>query len=157
MPVKDWGGRKIVDLQWQGPKLFSLSRIPETIPDYRGVYLLSSRKEMYDYRRGHSSLAYIGSGFIADRLPAHVARNPRVQTVLGNEGTMRFWYARVAQDLHGCIEQRLFDEFVDRHGDNPVLNVVRPACKVDWREITVRHANLNFPYDFSRVSFPRSQ
>ena len=154
MPVKDWGSRKIVDLEWQGPKLFSLNRTPQTVPDYRGVYLLSSRKEMYEYARGRSSLAYIGSGKVADRLPAHVSRNPRVQTVLTNEGTMWFWYARVAQGIHDCVEQILFDDFVERHGENPVLNVVRPSCALDWTNVTVRHNNLSFPYDFSRRDFP---
>lgn len=154
MPVKGWGSRKIVDLQWQGPKMFSHNRTPETVPDYRGVYLISSRKQLYDYPRGNSSLAYIGSGMVADRLPAHVDRNPRVQTVLDNEGTMWFWYARVAQGLHECVEQSLFDTFVDRHGANPLLNMVRPPCDLDWRSVTVRHGGLNFPYDFSRTNFP---
>ena len=153
MPVKDWGARKIVDLQWQGPKMFSLNRLPETVPDYVGVYLLSSRKQLYDYPRGKSSLAYIGSGQVARRLPAHVGGNPRVQTVLENESTMWFRYARVAQDLHGCVEQHLFDDFVERHGANPLLNMVRPACSLDWRSVTVRHSGLSFPFDFSRKDF----
>lgn len=90
MPVKVWGARKIVDLEWQGPKIFSMNRTPETIPNYRGVYLLSSRKGLYQYPRGMSSLSYIGSGQVARRLPAHVDRNPRVRTVLKNESTMWF-------------------------------------------------------------------
>lgn len=154
MPIKDWGARKIVDLEWQGPKMFSLNRTPKTIPAYRGVYLLGSRKGLYSYPRGMSSLAYVGSGKVARRLPAHVDRNPRVQTVLDSESTMWFWYARVARGLHECVEQQLLDAFVERHGANPVLNMVRPACSVDWRNVTVRHSNLNFPYDFSRRDFP---
>ncbi len=154
MPVRDWGARKIVDLEWQGPKMFSIGRTPQTIPDYRGVYLLSSRKQLYAYKRGMSSLAYVGSGQVAQRLPAHVSRNPRVQTILNNESTMWFWYARVAQGLHECVEQQLFDTFVDRHGENPILNMVRPACSIDWKKVTVRHSGLNFPYDFSRKDFP---
>lgn len=154
MPVKDWGQRKIVDLEWQGPKMFSMNRTPQTIPDYRGVYLLGSRKVLYDYPRGMSSLAYIGSGRVAQRLPAHVSRNPRVRAVLDNESTMWFWYARVAQGLHECVEQHLFDDFVDRHGDNPVLNMVRPRCSMDWRGVTIHHSGLSFPYDFSRKDFP---
>jgi len=154
MPVKDWGGRKIVELEWQGPKMFSLNRLPETVPDYRGVYLFSSRKGLYDYSSGMSSVAYIGSGQVARRLPAHVSRNPRVQNVLENESTMWFWYARVAQGLHECVEQHLFEDFVDRHGENPILNVVRPPCSLEWRSVTVRHSGLNFPFDFSRKDFP---
>lgn len=134
--------------------MFSLSRTPQTVPDYRGVYLLASRKLLYDYPRGNSSLAYIGSGNVADRLPAHVSRNPRVQTVLTNEGTMWFWYSRVGQGIHDCVEQTLFDAFVERHGANPILNMVRPACDVDWKDMTVRHHNLSFPYDFSRRNTP---
>lgn len=154
MPVKIWGARTIVDLEWQGPKMFSLNRTPESVPDYKGVYLLSSRKNMYRYPRGSSSLAYIGSGSVADRLPAHVASNPRVQTALQNEGTMWFWYARVGRGVHDCVEQLLFDDFVERHDANPCLNVVRPSCRVDWRDYTIRHSKFNFPYDFSRTGFP---
>ncbi len=154
MPVKDWGERTIVDLEWQGPRMFSLARTPTTVPDYRGVYLLSSRKELYPYLRGSSSLAYIGSGNVADRLPAHISRNPRVQTVLQNEGTMWFWYARVARGIHDCVEQQLFDAFVQRHGENPVLNMIRPPCALDWHRVTVRSQGLSFPFDFSRSGFP---
>ena len=154
MPVKEWGERTIVDLQWQGPKLFSTNRTPTTVPDYKGVYLVSSRKNLYDYPRGASSLAYIGSGSVADRLPAHVERNPRVQTLLHNEGTLLFWYARVAKGLHGCVEQQLFDDFVDRRGANPCLNMLRPSCPLDWNALRVRHLGLSFPYDFSRTNFP---
>lgn len=134
--------------------MFSMNRAPTTIPDYRGVYLLSSRKQLYDYPRGNSSLAYIGSGWVADRLPEHIDRNPRVQTVLQNEGTMWVWYARVARELHECVEQNLFDDFVDRHGANPVLNMVRPPCSLEWKNVTIRHGNMSFPYDFSRQDFP---
>jgi hypothetical protein len=154
MPVKIWGERRIVDLDWQGPKMFSINRTPQTIPDYRGVYLLSSRKELYGYPRGLSSLAYIGSGQVARRLPAHVGGNPRVQNALDNESTMWFWYARVAQGLHDCVEQHLFDDFVERHGASPILNIVRPACATDWSGVTVRHSGLRFPYDYSRRNFP---
>ena len=154
MPVKVWGSRKIVDLEWQGPKLFSLNRTPRTVPDYRGVYLLCSRKETNEYRPRpvQSCLHRLREG----RGPpsAHVSRNPRVQTVLSNEGTMWFWYARVTQGIHDCVEQILFDDFVARHGENPVLNVVRPPCALDWTNVTVRHHKLSFPYDFSRRDFP---
>lgn len=151
MPVKSWGQKTLVDLEWQGPKMFSENRIPVTIPDYRGVYLIASRKRHYDYSRGRSSLAYIGSGLVADRLPAHVSRNPRVQQTLAEEGTMWFYYARVGKGAHDCVEQVLFDEFVDRHGENPILNVVRPPCGRRWTEFRVSHSNLSFPYDFSRT------
>jgi hypothetical protein len=153
MPIKDWGDRQIVDLNWQGPKMFSLNRTPSTVPDYRGVYLLASRRLLYDYPRGRSSLAYIGSGLVADRLPAHVDRNPRVRTTLDNEGTMWFWYARVPQGMQGCVEQVMFDKFVEKHGSNPILNMVRPPCDLEWRNMTVRHDGLSFPYDFSRSKF----
>jgi hypothetical protein len=83
-----------------------------------------------------------------------VGNNPRVQTVLDNEGTMWFWYAQVGYDAHDCVEQVLFDEFEDRHGAGPILNMVRPSCGVPHRNLVVRHQKLHFPYDFSSPSFP---
>ena len=154
MVVKTWGDRVIADLQWQGPKMFSLNRQPATIPDYKGVYLISSRKLRYEYPRGRSSLAYIGSGNVADRLPAHLYRKEDVIDALGDEGTMWFWYARVPQGQHDCVEQVLFDEFEDRHGSGPALNKVRPGCSMDWSNFKVRHHNLAFPFDFTRPDFP---
>lgn len=99
-------------------------------------------------------MAYIGSGSVAERLPAHVVRNHRVQKLLHDEGTLLFWHARVAKGLHGCVEQQLFDDFVDRHGSNPRLNIVRPSCSLDWKALRVRHIGLSFPSDFSRTNFP---
>jgi len=154
MPARTWGSRTIVDLAWQGPKIFSLARTPSTIPEYKGVYLLSSRKNMYRYDQGRSSLAYIGSGKVADRLPDHVASNPRVQEILDEEGTMWFWYARVGYELHDCVERTLYDEFVARHGSGPRLNVRRPSCRQDHSNVVVRHQRIRFPYDFSSPAFP---
>ena len=154
MPTKSWGERTFVDLEWQGPKMFSLARTPATIPSYLGVYLLSSRHNMYGYPRGRSSLAYIGSGRVADRLSDHASTNPRVKQTLSEEGTIWFWYARVGYDSHDCVERVLFDEFEDRHGRGPVLNVLRPSCGRSHQSLVVRHQNLNFPYDFSSPSFP---
>ena len=134
--------------------MFSRSRTPDTIPLYRGVYLLSSRHGMYRYPRGRSSLAYIGSGRVADRLVDHVGSNPRVQHTLDEEGTMWFWYARVGYDDHECVEQLLFDTFEARHGAGPVLNMVRPACRVAHKSLVIRHDNLRYPYDFSSPGFP---
>jgi len=134
--------------------MFSESRLPSTIPDYRGVYLLASRHNMYGYPRGRSSLAYIGSGQVAHRLPSHVAANPRVRATLEDEGTMWFWYAQVGYGTHDCVEQVLFDEFESRHGTPPVLNVIRPSCGRTHDRLVVRHENLRFPYDFSSPSFP---
>lgn len=153
MPLKRWGDRVLVDLNWQR-RMFSLGRHPRTIPDYKGVYLVSSRKLLYSYPHGRSSLAYIGSGNVADRLPAHIHRKEDLIEALGDEGTMWFWYARVPQGQHDCVEQVLFDGFEDRHGRGPVLNKVRPACTMDWSEFKPRHYNLSFPYDFTRSDFP---
>lgn len=150
MPVKTWGCRVIADLNWQGPKMFSLNRQPSTIPDYKGVYLISSRKVLYGYPHGRSSLAYIGSGSVADRLPAHLYRKEDLIKCLEKEGTMRFWYARVPHGSHDCVEQVLFDEFEERHGSGPILNKVRPVCSSDWSNFSVRHHNLAYPYDFTR-------
>jgi hypothetical protein len=152
--MKTWGDRTFVDLAWQGPKMFSKERTPSTIPAYKGVYLLSSRHNMYDYPRGRSSLAYVGSGLVADRLPDHVSTNPRVQQTLNEEGTLWFWYARVGYEAHDCVERALFDEFEARHGSGPVLNVIRPSCRVDHSSIVVRHQRIHFPFDFSSPSFP---
>ena len=154
MPVKSWGDRILADLNWQGPKMFSRNHRPGTIPDYKGVYLISSRKLVYHYPRGRSSLAYIGSGSVADRLPAHLSRKEDLIDALGEEGTMWFWYARVPHGSHDCVEQVLFDEFEERHGSGPVLNKVRPACATSWSRFKVRHHNLAFPYDFARSDFP---
>lgn len=153
MPLKRWGDRVLVDLNWQR-RMFSLSSRPGTIPDYKGVYLISSRKILYGYPHGRSSLAYIGSGKVADRLPAHLYRKEDLIEALGDEGTMWFWYARVPQGQHDCVEQVLFDEFEGRHGRGPVLNKVRPACTMDWSDFKLHHYNLSFPYDFSRSDFP---
>ncbi len=149
MPLKPWGNRVLVDLNWQR-RMFSLGRRPETIPDYKGVYLIASRKRLYEYPRGRSSLVYIGCGSVADRLPAHLNRNEELLDVLGDESTMWFWYARVPQGQHDCVEQVLFDEFEARHGDGPALNKVRPGCSMDWSTFKIRHHNLSFPYDFTR-------
>ena len=152
--VREWGEKILVDLTWQGPKRLSLNRLPRTIPGHRGVYLISSRKGLYPYPRGHSSLAYIGSGRMGNRLSAHVGRNDDLIDLVGAEGTMWFWYASVPRGWHPCVEQVLFDEFEERHGSHPVLNKVRPPCDLDWRNIRVKHSNLSFPYDFSRRDFP---
>ena len=153
MPLKKWGNRVLVDLNWQH-RMFSLNRRPDTIPDYKGVYLIASRKRLYDYPHGRSSLAYIGCGSVAARLPAHLSRNEDLADALGTEGTMWFWYARVPQGQHDCVEQVLFDEFEDRHGSGPVFNKVRPGCSMDWSTFKVRHHNLAFPFDFARSDFP---
>ena len=153
MPLKRWGARVLVDLNWQR-RMFSLNRQPETIPDYKGVYLISSRKFLYRYPHGRSSLSYIGSGSVADRLPAHLYRKEDLIKALENEGTMWFWYARVPQGQYDCVEQALFDEFEDRHGAGPALNKVRPGCEMDWSTFRIRHYNLAFPYDFARSDFP---
>ncbi len=154
MPVKSWGDRVIVTLAWQGPRMFSLNRLPETVPGYKGVYLISSRKCRYSYPRGRSSLVYIGSGSVAERLPDHIRRNRDLNELLGEEGTMWLWYASASQGWHPCVEQVLFDAFEERHGGRPILNKVRPGCSVDWAKVHVYHQNLAFPYDFSRSDFP---
>ena len=155
MTVKEWGNRVLVDLLWQGPRMISFNRLPQTIPRYRGVYLISSRKMMYGYPKGRSSLAYIGSGWVADRLSAHVAGNKDLVALLETEGTMWFWYAAASKGWHPCVEQVLFDEFEDRHGQRPILNKVRPPCGVDWASVRLKQHNVNFPYDFSRSDFPQ--
>ncbi len=143
-----------MDVLWQGPKMFSLNRLPGTIPGYKGVYLISSRKGLYDYPHGHSSLAYIGSGRVADRLTAHARRNDALIERLEDEGTLWFWYASASGGWHPCVEQVLFDDFEGRHGGLPLLNKVRPSCSMDWRNVTVHHHYLSFPYDFTRQDFP---
>ena len=154
MPVKTWGDRTIVDLDWKGPKMFSSRSIPK-LPSYRGVYLISSRKMLYGYPHGRSSLAYIGSGFVADRIDSHVRSNLKVKELLRDEGTLRAWYARAPHDTHRCVEQVLFDEFEQRHGDRPILNHVRPSCPVPWDDFKVRHEGMTYPYDLSRSDQPR--
>ncbi len=154
MTVKEWGDRVLVDLNWQGPKMFSLNRLPQTIPGYRGVYLITSRKMLYDYPKGRSSLLYIGSGWVGDRLEAHANRNKNLLDVLGEEGTLWFWYASASKGWHPCVEQVLFDEFESRHGGRPLLNQLRPSCRDDWSTVRVKHYNLAFPYDFCRSDFP---
>jgi len=154
LPVSRWGDRTFVDLAWQGPKMFSLNRLPWTVPGYRGVYLVSSRKMIYDYPRGKSSLAYVGMGRVADRLPAHVGRKKGLIELLEDEGTMWFWYASAAQGTHPCVESVLLQEFASRHGGLPLLNKARPTPSEDCSGIVVRHHNLSFPYDFSRRDFP---
>lgn len=134
--------------------MFSLNRAPSTLPGYKGVYLLSSRKSLYKYERGRSSLAYIGSGTVADRLPAHLQRKDDLREVLAEEGTMWIWYASASRGSHPCVEQALFDAFEERHGDRPILNKVRPSCPVPWDDLTVRNENLAFPFDFSRTGYP---
>lgn len=151
MTVKPWGDRVIVDLNWQGPKMFSLNRAPSTLPGYKGVYLLASRHGLYKYASGHSSLAYIGSGTVADRLPAHLNRKEDLRAVLEDEGTMWIWYASASRGTHPCVEQVLFDAFEERHGQRPILNRVRPSCPIPWNNLTVRHGNLAFPFDFTRT------
>ena len=154
MPVRYWGKRVFVDLTWQGPKMFSLNRLPQTVPGYRGVYVISSRKMMYDYPRGKSSLAYVGMGRVADRLSAHVGRSEGLIELLEDEGTMWFWYASAARGTHACVESVLLQEFASRHGGLPLLNKARPTPSEDCSGIVVRHHNLSFPYDFSRRDFP---
>jgi len=152
--VREWGDRVLVDLYWRGPRMFSLNRVPETVPGYRGVYMISSRKGLYAYPRGYSSLAYIGSGRVADRLAAHVRRKDDLIALLKGEGTMWVWYASASRGWHPCVEQVLFDEFEARHGGYPILNKVRPRCDVDWAKLRVKHLNLRFPFDFSRRGLP---
>lgn len=153
MPVRQWGSRIFVDLAWQGPKMFSLNRLPWTIPGYRGVYLISSRKMVYDYPQGMSSLAYVGTGWVANRLSAHAGR-PEVVELLEEEGTLWFWYASAAHGTHECVESILLQEFAHRHGGLPLLNKAWPTATEDCSGIVVRHQNLSFPYDFSRRDFP---
>jgi len=155
--LKRWGKRVFADLNWQGPKMISLNRIPATIPGYNGVYLISSRHARYSYPHGQSSLAYIGSGRVEDRLPAHVRENAGLVKRLDIEGAMWFWYAQVPGGWHDCVEQSLFDDFVERHGTNPILNKIRPPCRRDWTDFSLRHQGINFPYDFARSDFPEGQ
>ena len=134
--------------------MFSLNRLPSTIPGYRGVYLMSSRKNLYRYPHGRSSLVYIGSGWIADRLKAHVSRTKDVRRLLRDEGTLWFSYASVPKDWHQCVEQVLFDAFEERHGSLPLFNDLRPHCPRAWDDVVVNHDGLSFPYDFSRTAWP---
>ena len=154
MPVRYRGERVFVDLAWQGPRMFSLNRLPQTVPGYRGVYVISSRKMMYGYPRGKSSLAYLGMGRVADRLSAHVGRSEGLIELLVDEGTMWFWYASASHGTHPCVESVLLQEFASRHGGLPLLNKAWPTPSEDCGGIVVRHYNLSFPYDFSRGDFP---
>jgi hypothetical protein len=156
MPLRRWGNRVFADLNWQGPKMISRNRTPQTLPGYNGVYLISSRHSRYRYPHGQSSLAYVGSGRVEDRLQAHVSGNTDLIERLDAEGTMWFWYAGVPGGWHDCIEQGLFDDFVERHGTNPMLNKIRPPCRRAWSEFSLRHHGINFPYDFARSDFPEA-
>jgi hypothetical protein len=147
--VRSWGERTIVDLDWRGPKMFSANRVPGTIPGYKGVYLITSRKATYSYPRGRSSIAYIGSGSVGDRLSSHVDENERVQNLLDKEGTLRFWWARVGYGSHDCVEQTLFDDFQERHGGRPIINMRRPPCSREYDSFRVRHSGLAYPHYFS--------
>jgi len=139
-----------VDLQWQGPRIFSENRTPETVPNYSGVYLISSRKGLYSYPNGKSALAYIGSSMdVGSRLNQHVDESKRIVAQLREEGTLRFWWARVGYGSHDCVEQVLFDEFEEWHGKAPFLNQIRPPCSRDHRKFVVRSWNIAFPYYFS--------
>lgn len=150
MPAYSRGGKTYFDLQWQGPRIFSQKKIPETVPRYAGVYLISSRRGFYDYPKGHSSLAYIGSsGDVGDRLNQHVGENKRVTAQLRGEGALRFWWARVGYGSHDCVEQVLFDDFEERHGKAPLINQIRPPCPRDHRTFVVRNWNLAFPHFFT--------
>lgn len=139
----------MVDLHWQGPKMFSQAHAPGSIPEYKGVYLICSRKGLYQYSKGRSSLAYIGSGDVGDRLDSHISQNPRVISLLDDEKTLRFWYARVPGGHHDCVEQVLFDQFEDHHGRRPLLNERRPPCSKEYGSFVLRHHGLSFPYHFS--------
>ncbi len=148
MTVKQWGDLTIVDLNWQGPKMFSRKSIPR-LPSYRGVYLISSRKVLYGYPHGRSSLAYIGSGIVSDRIHSHVRSNFKLKKLLREEGTLRVRYASASRGTHPCVEQVLFTRFeqvrshsLERSSDlyaqpqypaiNGGLALIRP-CAIVWK------------------------
>lgn len=142
-----------MELLWQGPRIFSENRTPETVPDYAGVYLITSRKGLYSYPNGRSSIAYIGkSDDVGNRLGQHVGEGLRVAAQLAKEGTLRFWWARVGGGNNNCIEQILYDEFEERHRGRPILNRVRPSCSQNYREFVVTHSNYPFPHYFTTAA-----
>jgi hypothetical protein len=153
MPTRQWGDRTYVDLLWQGPRIFSENRIPETVAGYAGVYLISSRKHLYGYPKGRSSIAYIGkSDDVGTRLGQHVGEGRQVSDHLAEEGTLRFWWAQVGYGNNECVEQILYDDFEQRHGAQPILNKARPSCSRKYGEFVVRHSNYAYPHYFTTAA-----
>jgi hypothetical protein len=144
-----------VDLLWQGPRMFSLGRIPSTIPSYNGVSLISSRKFLYDYPRGRSSLAFVGSGQVDGVLIEKISGDTHLAHQLRNEGTMWYWHASVGHRLHEVVAGEMMVRFEERHESIPRLNdAMSPVDAELLSRLRVRHHHLAFPFDFSRPDFP---
>ena len=157
MPLRRWGKRVLADLNWQGPKMISRNRTPRTLPGYNGVYLISSRHVRYQYPHGQSSLAYIGSGRVEDRLHSHVGRNRDLIEHLDAEGTMWFWYHRgtrwMARLHRAGIVRRLRRAAWDQpHAKQDPASVPQELDRV----LTPTQGN-QFPLRLCEVGLPRGR